>query len=250
MIFRTASLLVCTLLLVYLANSSARCEDNSKKSEAPKKYSLEFMGEAQVIIPKLRYDGSHPITLEARVKPYSRDDDFVRSSVVANLQLAGVGIHYSRGRWLFHVNEGRDMNAGYASTVSNEDVELDKTIHIAGVYDGKNVWLFVDGKRQTSVNETTLKHVPSPYDFMIGADPNGKGKPHQFFKGVIDEVRISKVARYTEDFKPASSFKPDKDTLVLYHFDEGKGMVANDESGNEYHGSIHGATWVNEITRE
>ena len=85
MIFRTASLLVCTLLLVYLADSSARCEDNSKKSEAPKKYSLEFMGEAQVIIPKLRYDGSHPITLEARVKPYSRDDDFVRSSVVANL---------------------------------------------------------------------------------------------------------------------------------------------------------------------
>ena len=175
---------------------------------------------------------------------------FVRASVVANLQYGGVGIHYSGGRWLFHVNEGRNSNAGYASTVSNENAELDKTIHIAGVYDGKNVWLFVDGKRQNSVNETTLKHVPSPYEFMVGADPNGKGKPHQFFKGVIDEVRISKVARYTEDFKPASSFKPDKDTLVLYHFDEGKGMVANDESGNEYHGSIHGATWVKEITRE
>ena len=84
MVFRPALLLLGTLLLVHLADSSARCEDNSKKAEVPKTSSLEFMGEAHVIIPKLRYDGSHPITLEARVKPYSRDDDFIRSSVVAD----------------------------------------------------------------------------------------------------------------------------------------------------------------------
>jgi hypothetical protein len=116
------------------------------------------------------------------------------------------------------------------------------------VYDGRNVWLFVNGKLQNSTNQTTLKHVPSQYDFMVGADPDRKGKPHQFFKGVIDEVRISKVARYTDDFAPPSKFKSDKNTLVLYHFDEGKGKVANDASGNASHGTVFGAKWLSSET--
>lgn len=212
--------------------------------------SLEFQGKGQVIIPKLRYDGDHPITLEAWAKPEARDDKYIRASVVANLQLAGVGIHYSGGRWMAHINEGRKSNAGYASVVSDAGAEQDKPVHLAAVYDGKNFCLFVNGKKQESVNETTLKHVASPYDFMIGADPNGKGLPHQFFKGAIDEVRISKVARYSENFEPAHRFKPDKDTLLLYHFDEGTGEIAHDESGNHYDGKIKNATWVKQIISE
>lgn len=250
MIFRPTLLLAYTLLLVHLANSPANGEDKSEKAEAAQKSSLEFNGKSQVIIPKLRYDGDHPITLEAWVKPTAQNENYIRASIVANLQLSGVGIHHSGNRWLFHVNEGRKSNAGYASTYSNERAEADKPVHVAGVYDGTNVLFFVNGKRQEAVNKTTLPHVASPHDFMIGADPDGKGLPHQFFKGVIDEVRISKVARYNEDFEPVNRFQPDKDTLVLYHFDEGEGKVAHDESGNKHHGKIQGAKWVEEIPRE
>ena len=42
------------------------------------------------------------------------------------------------------------------------------------------------------------------------------------FDGIIDEVRISKIARHATDFTPPSRFEPDKDTLALYHFDEGQ----------------------------
>lgn len=248
--FRPALLFVCTLMPILFADSSVRSEDQPKQADAPKKFSLEFTGKSRVIIPKLRYDGVDPITLEAWVKPYARDDDYIRASVVANLQLAGVGIHYSRAHWMAHFNEGRESNAGYVSTASNAKADIEKPVHVAAVYDGQSFKLYVNGKQQDYVGQATLPHVPSPYDFMIGADPNGKGKPHQFFKGVIDEVRISKVARYTGDFKPAKRFKPDKETLVLYHFDEGAGKIAHDASGNKYHAAIQGANWVKQITNE
>ena len=47
---------------------------------------------------------------------------------------------------------------------------------------------------------------------------------------VNDEVRISNVARYTEDFTPEERFEPDEHTLALYHFDEGEGNVLIDSS--------------------
>jgi hypothetical protein len=64
------------------------------------------------------------------------------------------------------------------------------------------------------------------------------------FAGVIDELRISKIARYTADFTPATRFESDADTLALYHFDEGAGDILTDSSGNNHHGKIVNAKWV------
>ena len=50
---------------------------------------------------------------------------------------------------------------------------------------------------------------------------------------------------YTNNFTPQKRFTPDKDTLALYHFDEGSGDKLTDHSGNGHHGKIYGATWVN-----
>lgn len=215
--------------------------EDSKRS-----YKLEFSGkDSCVVIPKLRYDGSHPMTLEALVMPVARDDNPARSCVVGNVELSGLAIHYSQPFWMFHVNDGREGNAGYASAASDDESELNRQVHVAGVYDGQNVRIFIDGKLQQSSDATINPHKASIFDFMVGADPNKQGKPHQFFKGTIDEVRISKVARYHEDFQPArEKFQPDASTLVLYHFDEGEGDVAKDASGNKYDGQVQGAKWV------
>ena len=67
------------------------------------------------------------------------------------------------------------------------------------------------------------------------------------FKGVIDEVRISKTMRYTQHFFPPARLKTDEKTLALYHFDAAHGNKLIDSSGNNNHGTIVGAKWVKEI---
>jgi len=237
------------LAIAWLAsNSEIRAEDKQTQSKKADGYRLEFFGDIDhVLIPDLRYKGDHPLTIEAQVIPYKREPEPIRACIVGNLQLSGIGLHYSHKNWLFHVNDGREGNGGYASVVADKQAQLNKLVHVAGVYDGKLVQLYINGKLQKREAQTMNPHFPSPHDFMVGADPDGQGFPHQYFKGIIDEVRISKVARYTKNFSPTKEkFKTDKDTIVLYHFDEGKGKIAKDSSGQGHHGKIQGAIWVKE----
>jgi hypothetical protein len=56
--------------------------------------------------------------------------------------------------------------------------------------------------------------------YVIGARTNGGGE----IEAVIDELRISDVARYRSDFAPPSApFVLDASTVMLFHFDEGSG---------------------------
>ncbi len=64
--------------------------------------------------------------------------------------------------------------------------------------------------------------------------------------GVIDEVRISSVPRYTIGFTPATVFTADAATMALYHFDSFTGTTAYDSSANGNNGTIWGATWTSE----
>lgn len=232
----------------FVSITEIRAEDKNANKRKATGNRLEFSGDHDhVLIPGLRYDGKHPLTLEAVVIPYKRDPEPTRACIVGNLQLSGIGLHYSHKHWLFHVNDGRDGNGGYASVGAEKLAQLNKPVHVAGVYDGKLVQIYINGKLQPRASQTNNPHFPSKHDFMVGADPDDEGFAHQFFKGIIDEVRISKVARYTKDFTPAKQkFKTDKNTLVLYHFDEGRGKIAKDASGNGNHGKIYGAKWVKE----
>src|SRR5262249_49790049 len=106
--------------------------------------------------------------------------------------------------------------------------------HVAGVRLGKEVRLFVDGKlvAKTDVEEPLVEPM-NP--FALGG---------KVFAGLISEVRVSRVARYDKDFAPPKRFEPDKDTIALYHLDEGQGEKLIDSSGNGHHGYIVGAKWV------
>ena len=61
---------------------------------------------------------------------------------------------------------------------------------------------------------------------------------------MIDEIRLSKTIRYTENFDVPTRLETDEDTLALYRFDEGKGLTLADSSGNKNHGEVRGAQWV------
>ncbi|MGQ0576686.1 MAG: PKD domain-containing protein [Pseudonocardia sp.] len=67
-----------------------------------------------------------------------------------------------------------------------------------------------------------------PY-LVIGAEKHDVGPEYPSFTGLVDELRLSTVVRYTGPFAlPTGAFAVDGDTAALYHFDEGSGTVVRD----------------------
>ncbi len=117
--------------------------------------------------------------------------------------------------------------------------ELNRWQHVACIRDGDIVRLFVDGKLAAS-GKRAGKYEDDGDELVIGwVSDKFRG-----FAGDIREIRISTIARYETDFTPAMKFTADEHTLALYHADEGNGSVLQDSSGNDRHGTILGATWV------
>jgi len=66
--------------------------------------------------------------------------------------------------------------------------------HVVGRYDSQTVKIYVDGKEMASVNQTGSIAGSLPNGLSIGAGYN-TGSWSRYFDGMIDEVRISSVAR-------------------------------------------------------
>ena len=96
--------------------------------------------------------------------------------------------------------------------------------HLAGVFDGTQIRLYINGTEQATELIQGF-HRRSELPFLIGADASEIEIAQYFFRGTIDEVRISRVTRYTVDFVPQNRFDADKDTIAAYHFDEGDGDI-------------------------
>jgi hypothetical protein len=113
--------------------------------------------------------------------------------------------------------------------------------------DGR-MWLFVDGNLEAEEDgpdgDISYPDDGVPGDFcggpcdasdpflVIAAEKHDAGPAYPSYAGYIDEVRLSRVLRYTGPFSPvADPFMTDGDTVALYHFDEGQGAVVNDTSG-------------------
>ena len=118
--------------------------------------------------------------------------------------------------------------------------------HFAVTYDGKISQGWVDGKKDPA---------PTKSNNIDLVAQDGDGSPFQVgrrvccgttpFLGIIDEARVSDIVRYTKEFDPPTrEFEPDKNTRVLWHFNEGKGDKINDDSGNKNTGEVIGkADW-------
>jgi len=132
-----------------------------------------------------------------------------------------------------------------------------KRHHIAGVYnaDSQTLDMYVDGQLDNGILSdypptTPPTPVPSSQysdnglSVTIGTRSAYKTMISESkFKGIIDEVRLSNIAR-APPFDLTVAPSVDAYTVALWHFDEGTGTTAGDASGNANHGTIHGATWT------
>ena len=106
----------------------------------------------------------------------------------------------------------------------------DQWQHFAGVYDGAELRCYLDGKligRQAGNGARKTNALP----LFLGADPDGRGNPMSFFDGKVDEIRISRIARYAgAAFEPPRRHQRDPDTVLLLHCDADFGPWTADSS--------------------
>lgn len=170
-----------------------------------------------------------PITLEC----WLRGDNFSgRRGLVTKTEMSDYGLFCSDGAIDFSVLLGER----YASASSTGAVLRPGTWHhVAGVFDGQQVRVYVDGKlvaMQAGKGRRRTNKLP----LFIGADTNKNGRPTSYFAGSIDDVRLSKVARYVGDsFDPPAKHVPDEDTVLLIPCDRDFGPWTIDRSKQHCH---------------
>ncbi len=207
-----------------------------------------------VVVQSLTWDGSHPVTIEAWVKPNAnRPGDVITLGGLINLTimqdrgvLPAVGAHGHAE--MFHL-------------CADAQIALGKWTHLAGVYNGKRLSLYVDGQLQQGVLQHTTWPESRSSDFVVAHSSNDfpditlspvwdntkfsvAGNPwatkewFSGFDGEIAEVRVSSCIRYNGNFEPNQRHKSDSETMALYHFDDLSDGTVRDASDFGHHGRL------------
>lgn len=159
-----------------------------------------------------------PFTIEAWVKPQSVSGG---QSIVAKTQSSEYSLSLSGGHPRFNVH----LDGSYKSATAPESLKPNQWAHIAGVFTGQEVILFVDGQpvaRTSASGHRTTNKLP----LFIGADTNGDGRMTGPLHGAIDEVRLSRGVKYTAAFEPSRSLSVDDSTILAYDFNFALGPYA------------------------
>jgi Concanavalin A-like lectin/glucanases superfamily/Calcineurin-like phosphoesterase len=125
-------------------------------------------------------------------------------------------------------------------------LQTERWYHIAGVYDGGELRLYVDGRlvaRQSA--KGAGKRTRNRHPLFIGADPNRKGLPVDRLQGRIDDVRLSRGARYAgERVRVPRDLESDDRTVLLLDFDMQAGALIFDTSPQELRPELRGSARI------
>jgi len=152
---------------------------------------------------------------------------------------AGRNSWESFGRAEFMIGNERQY---WVSAVTPQNLNEDQWYHIAGVYDGNNVKVYVDGVLQDSRDDDADPGIaPSNIDLWIG---DSAFEPYnREFNGIIDEVRIWNYGKTQAEIQEtmAEILEGNEPGLAGYwRFDEGTGNMAYDSTANHNDGSLVG----------
>ncbi|MCL4219759.1 MAG: metallophosphoesterase [Phycisphaerales bacterium] len=170
-----------------------------------------------------------PLTVECWMRAEKFGD---RVGLLTKTENSEYGIFVSKGRPTFSVH----LNGRYVEVGGRDgDLKSGQWYHMAGVFDGREVRLYVDGalvEAKAGSGKRTMNALP----LMIGADVTGEGGMISPFEGRMDGVRISETARYAGvSFRPVRRLESDGDTVLLLNFDGQVGPWVYDESGRGAH---------------
>ena len=142
-------------------------------------------------------DISDQITMEAWVKPevlvVSGDSMSVTTKDVAYYMQVRNG---KIGNYFYDVNP-----PGYH--LSKKNIKIGDWTHIAVTYDGKEKVFYINGEEDSRVKATGgIRMNDESLGIAAEVRVPARGAPnHRFYKGIIDEVRISNIARTPAEIK-------------------------------------------------
>jgi len=117
--------------------------------------------------------------------------------------------------------------------------------HVAVTYNGNFAMVFIDGQLSGQM-EWHGDILSCSNELNIGYTWwSGDVGDHHY--GLLDELRLSSVVRYSTDFQPNYYNYPDSFTMGLWHFDEGEGDNVFDLSGNGNTGQISDVDWSTDV---
>ncbi|WP_146535104.1 LamG-like jellyroll fold domain-containing protein [Rubripirellula reticaptiva] len=196
----------------YFANQPDRCLNMTTEQDAVRIESSELN------LP----DG--PFTVEAWFNP---DQSAGMRGAIAKTQGSEFAIFIDEGVPQFDVH----LNGKYVSAKATKKMLNHKWTHVAGLYDGTEVRVYVDGKlagSKTASGKRTRNDLP----LYIGADTNENGSAVRGFLGKINEVRITEGAAYEADFTPEKRHEVTPATRLLMHLDRTLGPFVLDHSSS------------------
>jgi hypothetical protein len=162
-----------------------------------------------------------PFTVEAWV----RSTGDTNGAIVSNIKIGGFSLEVA-GVPQFRVQtDDRTVTDRRLSDLkpaigvrASDRLATGRWTHLAGVFDGQQIALFINGRKAASTNATGAR-LGSDKSLFIGARPDGAFNTYNFsypliyWRGSVDDVRVSRTARYQADFTPATKLPRDASTV-------------------------------------
>ena len=215
-------------------------------------YVLSFDANNYVRFPNIgNYDNLDSMTIEFWA--YLNSSPCTDESIIGT-EYFSTGWHFYPGMWAMigGTNDAETMSNVDAHGACENYIESSKWFHIALQYNSKlneNQWkLYIDGDLHEQ-KTGNLSSIGDGGDIVINRHTWGSGtSASSRLSGYIDEVRFSKIARYSGNFTPEiKQLQNDENTLLLLNFENTTSNQVIDSSTNQNHGIINGT--VNYVLR-
>jgi hypothetical protein len=226
---------------------------------------LDFDGNRDyVMLPRLYFDGRPPWTLEAIVKPMEIDqwipanESSIRwTSLISSANGGSIGLDTYQRRWAIElyttIAASDDWTKSYSVANSRSEVALRKWQHVAGVWDGLELRLYLNGQLQETRTGVDYCSDLTLLPMFLGADPDNlefNDVAQGYLHGRLRAARISRSAEYTDSFPRPERLEKTPGTIGLYDFTIDDGRYAIDRSGHGNHGIIIGAKYAKDGSQD